>query len=159
MARILHDLYRHPSKANASVINEQHGDQNQAGKLPILREEVAAAVRQLKNGKSAGIDNIPGELIRNGDQHAISILLNICNEIWLSGKWPQSWVNSMIVPIPKKGDLKECRNYRTISLICHNSNVILRIILNRLQPQIKPLLADEQARLYQAEEQSSKSLI
>jgi len=67
---------------------------------------VEAAVGKLKNGKAAGIDNIPGELLRKGGEETIAILLKICNEVWLLGKWPQSWTSSIVVPIPKKGNLK-----------------------------------------------------
>ena len=58
---------------------------------------------------------------------------------------PETWTTSLIIPISKKGDLKKCSNYRTISLISHTSKIILRIILNRLTPQAEDILDDEQA--------------
>ena len=104
---------------------------------PILREEVEAAVKALKMGKSAGVDNIPAELVQAGGEAMIDILTAICNKIWKTGEWPTT--------LPKKGNLELCQNYRTISLISHPSKVMLKIILNRLQPQAEEIIAEEQA--------------
>ena len=60
-------------------------------------------------------------------------------------KWPEMWSTSLIITIPKKGDLKKCKNYRTISLICHASKILLRIIINRMNPHAEEILAEEQA--------------
>jgi len=142
-----HDLYGNPSSADISVIKTIQGDREQEEKLPILREEVEAAVGKLKNGKAEGIDYIPGELQSKGGEETIAIILQICNKVWLLGKWPQSWTSFIVVLIPKKGNLKGCQNYRTICLISDPSKVLLRVILNRLKPQIEPSLAEEQAGL------------
>jgi len=69
----------------------------------------------------------------------------MCNKIWQSGVWPTQWTKSTIVPLPKKGDLQNCSNYRIISLISHPSKVMLQIILQRLKPQNEPIPAEEQA--------------
>ena len=72
-------------------------------------------------------------------------LPSICNVIWETGKWPSTWTKSIIITIPKKGNLQLCNNYRTISLISHGSKVMLKIILNRLKPQAENFIAEEQA--------------
>ena len=112
---------------------------------PILREEVEAAVKALKMGKSAGVDNIPAELVQAGGEAMIDILTAICNKIWKTGEWPTTWTQSLVITLPKKGNLQLCQNYRTISLISHPSKVMLKIILNRLQPQAEEIIAEEQA--------------
>ena len=112
---------------------------------PILREEVATAVKALKKGKTPGVDNIPAELIQAGGDSMIDTLTNICNKIWQTGQWPTPWTQSLIVTIPKKSNLQLCQNYRTISLICHPSKVMLKVILNRLKPQAELIIAEEQA--------------
>ena len=63
-----------------------------------------------------------------------------------TNKWPEEWTKSIIIPVPKKGNLKQCQNYRTISLISHPSKVMLQILLNRLKSQSEKLLSEEQAR-------------
>ena len=69
----------------------------------------------------------------------------ICNKIWLTGEWPIPWTQSLIITIPKKGNLQQCKNYRTISLICHPSKVLLKVLLNRLKPQAESIISEEQA--------------
>ena len=101
---------------------------------PILLEEVEAAVKSLKPGESAGVDNIPAELIQAGGETMIDALLNICNKIWQTGEWPTSWTQSLVITLPKKDNLQQGQNYRTISLISHASKVMLKILLNRLKP-------------------------
>ena len=112
---------------------------------PILREEVEAAVKALKMGKSAGVDNIPAELVQAGGEAMIDILTAICNKIWKTGEWPTTWTQPLVIRLSKKGNLQLCQNYRTISLISHPSMVMLKIILNRLQPQAEEIIAEEQA--------------
>ena len=112
---------------------------------PIVREEVEIAVASLKKGKSAGVDNIPAELVQASGETMIDVLTEICNRICRTGVWPTPWTQSLIITLPKKGNLQLCQNYRTISLISHSSKVMLKVILNRLKPQ--EIIAEEQAGL------------
>ena len=75
----------------------------------------------------------------------IDMLSRICNKIWKTGEWPTPWTQSLIITLPKKGNLQLCQNYRTISLISHASKVMLKVILNRLKPQVEEIIAEEQA--------------
>ena len=104
-----------------------------------------AAVQSLKKGKSAGVDNIPAELVQAGGEDVITALTTICNRIWQTGEWPIPWTQSLVITLPKKGNLQQCQNYRTISLIIHQSKVMLKVILNRLKPQAEKIIAEEQA--------------
>ena len=103
---------------------------------PILREEVVAAVKVLKMGKSAGVENISAELVQEGGEPMIDILITICNKIWKTGEWPTTWTQSLVITLPKKVNLQLCQNYRTISLISHPSKVMLKTILNKLQTAV-----------------------
>ena len=87
---------------------------------PILREEVEIAVASLKKGKSAGVDNIPAELVQAGGETMKDVLTEICNRVWRTGEWPTPWTQSLIITLLKKGNLQLCQNYRTISLISHS---------------------------------------
>ena len=77
----------------------------------------------------------------------IDVLTEICNRIWRTGEWPTPWTQSLIITLPKKGNLQLCQNYRTITigLISHSSKVMLKVILNRLKPQAEEIIAEEQA--------------
>ena len=99
----------------------------------------------MKKGKSAGVDNIPAELVQARGEDVITALTTICNNIWQTGEWPTPWTQSLVITLPKKSNLQQCQNYRTISLISHPSKVNLKIILNRLKPQAEKIIAEEQA--------------
>ena len=101
-----------------------------------------AAVKALKLGKSAGVDNILAELVQAGGEAMIDILTSICNKIWKIEEWPTTCTQSLVITLPKKGNLQLCQNYRTIS---HPGKVMLKIILNRLQPKAEEIIAEEQA--------------
>ena len=75
----------------------------------------------LKKGKSAGVDNIPTELVQEGGEDVIAALTTICNKIWQTGEWPTPWIQSLVITLPKKANLQQWQNYRTISLISHPS--------------------------------------
>ena len=81
------------------------------------------------------------QLIKHGGETVADILTAICNKIWQNGEWPIPWTQSLIITLPKKGNLQLCQNYRTISLISHAS----KVILNRLKPQAEEINAEEQA--------------
>ena len=117
----------------------------QQGDDPILREEVVQAINKLKKRKSPGTDGIPGELIQAGGEVLIDHIHAICQKAWEQERMPEEWTKSVIITIPKKGDLRECSNYRTISLMNHMSKVMMMILLERLKPQLEPYLSEEQA--------------
>ena len=104
-----------------------------------------AAVQSLKKGKSAGVDNIPAELVQAGGEDVVTALTTICNKIWQTGEWPAPWTQPLVITLPKKGNLQQCQNYRTIRLISHPSKIMLKISLNRLRPQAEMIIAEEQA--------------
>lgn len=111
----------------------------------ILKDEVAKAINKLKPGKTPGIDNIPAELLKHGGEHIIEALTTLCNKILHQNAWPKEWTQSLVLPLPKKGNMKKCTNYRTISLISHPSKVMLNIILDRLKSLAEEVLSEEQA--------------
>ena len=126
------ELYNYESCGDNTVLDCSQPPEEEL--QPILREEVEIAVASLKKGKSAGVDNIPAELVQAGGETMIDVLTEICNRIWRTGEWPTPWTQSLIITLPKKGNLQLCQNYRTISLISHSSKVMLKVILNRLKP-------------------------
>ena len=98
----------------------------------------------MKKGKSAGVNNIPAELVQAGGDDVITALSTICNKIWQTGELPTPWTQSLVITLPKKGNLQQCQNYQTISLINHPSKVMLKVILNRLKLQAEKIFAEEQ---------------
>ena len=83
--------------------------------------------------KASGGDGIPVKLFQILKDDVVKVFHSICQQIWKTQQWPQKWKRSVFIPIPKKGNAKECSNYRTVALISHASKVILKILQARLQ--------------------------
>ena len=102
----------------------------------ILECEVKWALGSITTNKASGGDGIPVELFQILKDDAVKVLHSICQQIWETQQWPQAWKRSAFIPIPKKGNPKECSNYHTIALISHASKVMLKILQARLQQYV-----------------------
>ena len=87
-------------------------------------------------------DGIPVELVQILKDDAVKVLHSICQQTWKTQKWPQDWKRSVFIPIPKKGNAKECSNYFTVAFISHTSKVIVKILQARLQQYVNHELPD-----------------
>ena len=94
----------------------------------ILECEVKWALESIATNKAGGGDRIPAELFQILKDDTVKVLHSICQQIWKSQQWPQDWKRSVFIPIPKKGNAKECLNYCTMTLISHASKVMLKIL-------------------------------
>ena len=111
----------------------------------ILECEVRWALGSIISNKASGGDGIPVELLQILKDDAVIVLHSICQQICKTQQWPQDWKRRVFIPIPKKGNPKECSNYRTIALISHASKVMLKIFQARLQQYVNWELPDIQA--------------
>ena len=138
-------LYNHQPNIDSSCLSAPTFGPNHCSKPAILRSEIVAAVKMLKAGKAPGTDEIPGELLKHGGDCIMDQLHHICNDIWMKETIPDDWTKSIILTMPKKGDITKCENYGTISLINHSSKILLEIIRSRMKPYVEAILAEEQA--------------
>ena len=122
----------------------------------ILECEVKWTLGSITTIKASGGDGIPVELFQILNDDAVKVLHSIYQQIWKTQQWPQDWKSSVFIPIPKKGNAKECSNYRTIALISHASKVMLKILQARLQQYVNCELPDVQAGFKKAEEPEIK---
>ena len=111
----------------------------------ILKSEVKWALESITTNKASGGDGIPVELFQILKDDAVKVLHSICQQIWKTQQWPHDWKRSVFIPIPKKGNAKECSNYHTTALISHASKVMLKIFQARLQQYMNCELPDVQA--------------
>ena len=111
----------------------------------ILECEVKWALGSIPMNKGSGGDGIPVELFKILKDDAWKVLHSICQQIWKTQQWLQDGKRSVFIPVPKKGNAKECSNYFTIALISHTSKVMLKIFQARLQPYVNGELPDVQA--------------
>ena len=104
----------------------------------ILECEVKWALGSITTNKARGGDGIPVELFQILKDDAVKVLHSICQQIWKTKQWPQDWKRSVFIPIPKKGNAKECSNYRAIALISHASKVMNKNLQVILQIVLEP---------------------
>ena len=122
----------------------------------ILECEVKWALGSIITNKASGCDGIPIELFQILKDDAVKVLHSLCQQIWKPQQWPQDWKRSVFIPIPKKGNPRECSNYCTIALISHASKVMLKIVQARLQQNLNHELPDVQAGFRKGEEPEIK---
>src|SRR5574342_496765 len=125
--------------------NDLHDPHNHDGvnthlEPDILECEVKWALESITTNKASGGDGIPVELFQILKDDAVKVLHSLCQQIWKTQQWPQDWKRSVFIPIPKKGNAKECSNYRTIALISHARKVMLKILQAKLQQYVNFLM-------------------
>ena len=111
----------------------------------ILECEVKQALGSIAMNKTSGGDGIQAELFQIPKGDAAEVLQSVCQQIWKTEQWPQDWERSVFIPVPKKGNAKECSNYHTTVLISHASKIMLKILQARLQQYMNLELPDVQA--------------
>ena len=116
----LYKKYLHDQDNHDAVITHLEPD--------ILECEVKWALESITTNKASGRDGIPVELFQILKDDAVTVLHPICQQIQKTQQWPQDWKRSVFIPIPKKGNAKECSNYHTVALISHASKVMLKIL-------------------------------
>ena len=126
------DMYSAPQTSDVSSEEIEVDEQEPE---PML-DEVRWALKEISDGKSPGCDDVPIELIKEGKEKSILVYHTIVLKIWRTHSWPIAWKRSVYIPLPKKGDLKMCSNYRTIALISHASKILLKIIQKRLENKL-----------------------
>ena len=100
----------------------------------ILECKVKWALGRVIANKASGGEGIPAEIVKILKDDAVKVLQSVYQQIWKTQQWPQDWKRSFFIPIPKKGNGKECSNYYTIALISHASKAMLKILQVRLHP-------------------------
>ena len=110
----------------------------------ILECKVKWALGSITMNKASGGGGIPVELLQILDD-AVKVLHSICQQIWKTQQWPQDWKRSVFIPVPKKGNAKECSNFHTIVFLSHASEVMLKILQARLQQYMNHELPNVQA--------------
>ena len=134
-----------PSELNYSMLEAlpQREVQDDLGDRPTL-EEVRKAIGQLDNGKAAGASQIIAELMKAGGSVFTNALLVLLDSVWEEERVPQDWVDSVLVPIPKKGDLSSCDNWRGIALLDVVGKAVARLVQTRLQVLAEQVLPESQ---------------
>ena len=138
-----------------------HGPDNCDGVITHLEPDILECkvkwdLGSITTNKASGGDGILVELFQILKDDAVKVLHSICQQIWKTQQWPWDWKKSVFIPIPKKGNAKECSDYHTIALILHASKVMLKILQARLQQYVNCELPEVLSGLVKAEEPEIK---
>uniref|UniRef100_A0A8D9AY99 Craniofacial development protein 2 n=1 Tax=Cacopsylla melanoneura TaxID=428564 RepID=A0A8D9AY99_9HEMI len=139
------NVYNQFNEVDLAAINMDQEDniEDMADTIPS-EDEINSALLDIKNNKSAGLDNINAEMLKAGEITTTKMFQELLSKIWEEKKLPKDWKEALIVPIFKKGKKSICDNYRGISLLSVAGKVISRIIYNRLTPLMEKILSDTQ---------------
>ena len=105
--------------------------------------------------KGGGGGGIPVELSQTLKNDAVKVQQSLCQQIWKTQQWPQDWKRTVFIPIPMKGNAKECSNYHTVALISHASKVMLKILQARLQQYVNHELPNVQTGFRKGRDQTA----
>jgi len=144
------DIQKRWQEYTEELYKDLHDPDNHDGVITQLKPdnlecEVKWALESITMNKASGGDGISVELFQILKDDAVKVLHSICQESWKTQQWSQDWKRSVFLPIPKKGNAKECSNCCTIALISHASKVMLKILQARLQQYVNRELPDVQA--------------
>ena len=140
----IEELYDRDAKPdNIYIGSEEMVDQDDMGP-PLLSSEIWKAVEEIRGKRACGIDDLPIELFKNLDGQMRKELERLCVNIYETGDWPKDFLRTVMIPIPKKNNATKCSDFRTISLICHASKIILKIITRRMVEKAESFLGWDQ---------------
>ena len=110
----------------------------------MLKEEILAAIQEIKKGKAVGVDDIPAEFLNLLNEDNMEKVVDLCRLIYETGVWPEDFTRAILIPIPKKANAVECADHRTISLISHATKILLNILTKRLEAKAETFVGKTQ---------------
>lgn len=140
----IEDLYMTKDKPESLNIEGEEQIEEEDKGPSILESEIRQAIKEMKSRKATGVDDLPIEFFKCIRGEGIKELTGMCNKIYNSGEWPEDFVKTIMIPIPKKSNTRRCGEHRTISLISHAAKILLRIMNRRLTKIMEENVSEEQ---------------
>lgn len=140
----IEELYEADKRPESIEVGEEAEVREEEKGYSIMQSEVEKAMKEMRNRKACGVDEIPSELWKGLEDYGIRDITSLCNMIYESGVWPNDFLTTIMVPLEKKRNARKCKDYRTISLISHAAKVLLRILNRRLQGRMDENVEEEQ---------------
>lgn len=141
--KYIKELFEDERLGNATEEQDMSKEQENHGP-DITKEEVIHAIRNIKNGRSSGPDELPAEMLKLIEDQHLHILVNLFNTIYSTGIIPEDWLTSTFVTLPKKANAKQCTDHRTISLMSHTLKSFLKIIQHRIHRKLEQDISETQ---------------
>ena len=139
----LYDKTGKPSNEDMKMELLDELDEDEIGP-GLLTEEITKAIKDMKERKAVGVDDIPSEFLKMLGDKGIEELVCLCKSMYETGKWPNDFTRLVFVPLQKKENALDCEDHRTISLICHASKIMLKILTKRIEGKAKDYLSKGQ---------------
>ena len=141
----IQEAFKNIEPTEQTTFNENEIEELNMNTNNITKSEIQSALKTLKNGKAAGCDDIPGEILKSDIATTTDILHNLFNQVWAQEQIPEDWRTGLLCKLPKKGDLTRCENWRGITLLSVISKVLTRIMLDRMKLALDRKLRENQA--------------
>jgi hypothetical protein len=139
------ELYNNHNPVNKAMTDTIPQMPEMEEEPPIMREEIAKAIKNMADGKAPGFDCITAEELKASGETGIDVLHKLCIKIWNEETFPDDWGKAIITPIFKKKDKLDCGNYRGISLLSHGGKIFTHILQNRIKRKTEEILSESQA--------------
>jgi len=110
----------------------------------LFNSEIISTIGELKANKAVGVDNIPCEFLKVLGEKGTKELISLCKKMYDEGEWPSDFTRVVMIPLPKKANAVQCEDLRTISLICHASRIMLKILTKRIEAEVKDFIGNNQ---------------
>ena len=133
---MLYDKNGKPRKDEMGTENEVNVCDDCKGPS-VLESEITSAIKEIKNKKAVGVDNIPAEFWKVLGEKGLKELTKLLQEMYEKGVWPEDFTSIVMIQIEKKVNAMECEDHRTISLISHASKIMLKVLTRRIEAKAK----------------------
>ena len=138
------ELYKTEDKPEELKIEEEGEVDEECRGASILMSEIQKAIREMKTRKATGVDELPIELFKCLSEEGLAEIVHLCNKIYETGKWPDDFLKTIMIPIPKKTGTRKCSEFRTVSLITHAAKIMLRVLNRRMKRIMEENSGEEQ---------------
>ena len=139
------NVLNRPEPVAPAVVDDRQPNEIDVSDECITRQEIKQVLKNMKNGKAAGMDSITSELLKADIETTACVLEDLFRAVWESEEIPEDWNCGLIVKLPKKGNLTDCGNWRGITLLSVPAKVMGRVIITRLYDAVDGILREEQA--------------
>ena len=137
------ELYDRPNRLETLEVEPEEVDTDEKGPY-ILQSEVEKTVKEMRNRKATGDDDVPGDVLKLLGESGLKILTKLINTIYETGEWPKDFTDVTIIVLKKKTQAAKCSDHYTISLIVHTAKIIAKILRRRIERKIEVVLAEDQ---------------
>ena len=137
-------IYDRPNRPETLEVEPEEEVDTDEKDLYILQSEVEKAIKEMRNKKATGDDDVPGDMFKLLGEGGLKILTKLINIIYETGEWPKDFKEVTMIALKKKTQATKCSDHRTISLIAHTGKIVTKIIRSRIEKKIKDVLGEDQ---------------